>query len=107
MQKLTSDDVAGEIYKILRNKNGWLVQTSCSGENAHLQITADDGSSFIVYISPLSPLPSDEEDRRRRLMEQNQKKNFQRTKVKERCPQTGQRFFIFVSYIGKSASFAL
>ena len=42
MQKLTSDDVAGEIYKILRNKNG---------------------SSFIVYISPLSPLPSDEEDR--------------------------------------------
>ena len=63
MQKLTSDDVAGEIYKILRNKNGWLVQTSCSGENAHLQITADDGSSFIVYISPLSPLPSDEENR--------------------------------------------
>lgn len=63
MQKLTSDDVAGEIYKILRNKNGWLVQTSCSGENAHLQITADDGSSFIVYISPLSPLSSDEEDR--------------------------------------------
>ena len=61
MRKLTSDDIAGEIYKKLRKRAGWIIQPSYSGENAHLQIVAADGTSFIVYISPISPLPAAED----------------------------------------------